>query len=106
MAYRVKLTPRAQRDLTSIYERINANSSDAAYHWYLGLRDAIRSLRATPRRCPVIPESGAFRHLLYGNKPHIYRIIYRIMDRERQVEVLHIRHGAMDRFPPGELMSQ
>jgi len=36
--------------------------------------------------------------LLYGHKPHIYRVIYRILERPKQVEVLHIRHGAMDQF--------
>jgi plasmid stabilization system protein ParE len=41
--------------------------------------------------------------LLYGKKPHIYRVIYRIAERLKEVEILHIRHGAMDRFKPKEL---
>jgi plasmid stabilization system protein ParE len=46
----------------------------------------------------VTPESDKFRHLLYGNKPHIYRAIYRVLEKQKQVEVLHIRHGARRRF--------
>jgi len=38
------------------------------------------------------------RHLLYGHKPHVYRLIYRIVEKPKRVEVLHIRHGAMNKF--------
>ena len=96
MAYRIKIMPRAQRDLSAIYERIDARSSNAAKIWYRGLRAEIRTLSTYPNRCPTISESDDCRHLLYGNKPHIYRIIYRVMEAQKQVDVLHIRHGAMD----------
>jgi mRNA-degrading endonuclease RelE of RelBE toxin-antitoxin system len=35
--------------------------------------------------------------LLYGHKPHIYRIIYRVVERHKRVDVVHIRHGARRR---------
>ena len=98
MAYRIKLMPRAQRDLSTLYERIYARSSNVAKNWYSGLRAEIRTLRTYPNRCPATPESKDFRNLLYGNKPHIYRIIYRVMEAQKQVDVLHIRHGARDAF--------
>lgn len=104
MAYRVKIMPRAERDLAGIYRRIEARTSGAARTWYLGLRDAIRALRSRPNRCPLTPEDGDLRHLLYGNKPHIYRAIYRVLEDEKQVLVLHIRHGARSEFKPDELM--
>jgi plasmid stabilization system protein ParE len=68
------MTPRAQRDLVDIFGHSGAEMSDAARVWYLGLRD--------------------FRHLLYGRRPHIYRVIFRIVEKQKLVEVLHIRHGA------------
>jgi hypothetical protein len=40
------------------------------------------------------PENSKLRHLLYGNKPHIYRAIFRVGEKQKLVEVLHIRHGA------------
>jgi toxin ParE1/3/4 len=103
MAYLVSVTARAGRDLSHLYRKINAEQSDAALKWYRGFRDAILSLEDQPNRCPVTPESGKVRHLLYGNKPHIYRAIYRILEKEKRVEVLHIRHGARRRFKKSDV---
>lgn len=98
MAYQVRITTRAKRDLAGIYHRIGAQSSDAARTWYLGLRDAIRRLRDKPARCPLTPEDALLRHLLYGHKPHIYSVIYRVVEKSKEVEILHIRHGAQQPF--------
>ena len=98
MAYLVNITHRAQRDLALLYAEINAEHSGASLKWYRGLKDAILSLEHQPNRCPVTPESHKFRHLLYGNLPHIYRVIYRVLEKQKQVEVLHIRHGARRKF--------
>ena len=95
--------PRAGRDLALIYERIHASTSGPALAWYRGLRENIRSLANSPNRRAVAPEDDRLRHLLYGHKPHIYGVIYRIVEKPRQVEVLHIRHGAMDRFEKAEV---
>ena len=98
MAYLVNLTGRAERDLAHLFVDINAERSDAALKWYRGIKEAILNLEEQPNRCPVTPENGKLRHLLYGNKPHIYRAIYRVLEKEKRVEVLHIRHGARRRF--------
>ncbi len=103
MAYRVRLVPRAQWDLSHIYDRVGAGSSEAARTWYLGLRSAIRSLKISPNRCPVTSENRDLRHLLYGKKPHVYRVIYSVDDQRKEVEILHIRHGAMAKFEPDQL---
>ena len=98
MAYRVKIMPRAQRDLSDIYDWICAESSGPALIWYHRLKNAIRSLESTPNRCPVTPEDRHLRHLLFGAKPHVYRVIYRIVEERKQVDVLHIRHAARQEF--------
>ena len=98
MAYLVKLMPRAERDLTNIFWAKNVEHSDAARNWYLGLREAVFSLEEQPHRCPETLENSKVRHLLYGNKPHFYGIIYRILEREKIVEIVHIRHGARKKF--------
>jgi plasmid stabilization system protein ParE len=95
--------PRAQRDLSGLYDWIDASETDAALAWYRGLKDAILTLRNDPNRCSSTPEDRGLRHLLYGNKPHIYRVIYRVSDKQRQVDVLHIRHGARREFAHAEL---
>ena len=98
MAYLVNITSRAERDLAHLYDSFHARNSEAAFNWYWGLKEAILSLREQPNRCPVAPENDKLRHLLYGHKPHIYRVIYRVLERQQRVEVLHIRHGARRRF--------
>ena len=103
MAFLVNLTARAQRDLAFLYGEINAEYSKAALKWYRGLKNAILSLEHHPNRCPVTPESHRCRHLLYGNQPHIYRVIYRVLEKQKQVEVLHIRHGARRKFKTSDL---
>jgi len=66
-------------------------------HGYALVRggDAIASLAEFPRRCTLAPESKMFaqevRHLLYGRKPHTYRVLFTIQG--SSVYVLHIRHG-------------
>ena len=75
MAYLVNVTARAGFDLAHLYREINAEQSDAALKWYRGFREAMLSLEEQPNRGPVTPESDKLRHLLYGNKPHIYRAI-------------------------------
>jgi len=103
MGYLVKVTARAQRDLVLLYGEINAELSDAALEWYRGLKSAILSLEHHPNRCPFTPENIRFRHLLYGNKPHVYRVIYRVLEKEKRVEVLHIRHGARQNVTSSDL---
>jgi len=98
MAYLVRLMPRAQRDLAFLYDYIHAAESAAAFRWYEGLRREIFTLEENPNRCPAAPEGKHFRHLLYGRKPHVYRVIYRVLERKKRVDVLHIRHGARRRF--------
>lgn len=98
MAYLVSLVSRAERDLAQLYREINAENSDTALKWYRGLKDAILSLERQPNRCPSTPESSKLRHLLYGDKPHVYRVIYRVVETQKRVEVLHIRHGARREF--------
>jgi len=98
MAYRVSLSARAQRDLAQLYRQIQAEQSGAALRWYQGRREAILSLEEQPERCPATPENDRLRHFLFGHKPHIYRVIYRVGKKRKQVEVLHIRPRAMRSF--------
>jgi plasmid stabilization system protein ParE len=98
MAYLINVTTRAERDLALIFAEINAQHSAAALKWYRGLKDAILSLEKHPKRCPVTPENAGLKHFLYGHEPHIYRVIYRVLEKHKRVDVLHIRHGARRKF--------
>lgn len=98
MTYEVRLARRALRDLARIYRDIEADIAVQAARWFDGLEKAISSLEEFPDRAPTTPEDSTLRHLLYGRKPHVYRIIYEVEERTGTVNVLHIRHGARDRM--------
>ncbi len=107
MTYRVELAARAVRDLEILYLQKNAAESAAAANWFNGLENAVMSLADYPYRCPVAPESRKLkrklRHLLFGKKPHVYRVVFDVDDKQQRVWVLTIRHGARQRFNKSEL---
>ena len=105
MAYRVEITDRGVGDLASIYEFIEAGTSEAAARWFSQLEALIMSLNREPHRGLRTPEDKKLLHLLHGNKPHIYRIIYSIDRTQHRILILHIRHGARGPFNPGELLT-
>ena len=119
MEYCVELSTRAELDVVDIFLRINAAESSAAAKWFNGLERAVCSLTRMPGRCPLAPESKRARvalyHLLYGNKPDVYRAIYAIAiyaiaiytinETACVVNVLTVRHGAMDLATPAEVES-
>ena len=98
MPYRVEFAARAARDLEILYVEKNVAESPAAARWYNELEEAVYALGTRPHRCPVAPEARKLRrklrHLLYGKKPHVYRVVYEVEEQRQTVWVLTIRHGA------------
>ena len=88
---------------TGIYRYIEAATSEKAADWFNGLHVALRSLSEMPLRTPVTRDPPLLRHLLYGNKPHIYRAIYFVNQARGTVTILAIRHGARRAFRPGDI---
>ncbi len=97
MPYRVSFTKRAARDLDSLYGYIHAQDSAGAERWFRRLEELIRSLTSAPRMGTVTPEDSSHRQLVYGNKPHLYRILYIIDDASKLIVILQIRHGRRTR---------
>jgi plasmid stabilization system protein ParE len=96
MAFRVETTLKAKRDLDLILAwLLTEHAGESGLRWLHGLREAIASLSQLPQRCPLAPENADFpfevRQLLYGRKPHVYRILFTIEG--GKVVVLHIRHA-------------
>jgi plasmid stabilization system protein ParE len=96
MVFRVETSARAAEDADLILEwLVSQHAGDSGLRWFLALEDAIASLANFPQRCPLAPENSEFpfevRQLLYGRKPHVYRILFTIEG--ETVHVLHIRHG-------------
>ena len=110
MTYRVEISGRVLRDLETLYLEKYVSDSSAATHWFEGLREAIASLGSLPNRCPLAPESADttrdLHQLLCGNKPHFYRIIHEIDEKDQRVGVYHIRHGARQSLTVSAIISE
>ena len=96
MAFRVEITDEAQRDARSILDwLISEQAGKSGLEWFQGLENAIASLAELPVRCALAPENASasfeVRHLLYGRKPHVYRILFTV--ESNRVVILHIWHG-------------
>lgn len=93
--YRIEIKPTAEDDLARRYQQIAEESPQNAVRWYLQTIGAIEKLDILAERCPIAPEDVeiqlGIRHLIIGN----YRALYFING--DVVEVLHVRHGRMDR---------
>jgi plasmid stabilization system protein ParE len=107
MTYRVEFSVRALLDLEVLYFEKNVAESRAAARWFNGLQDAIEGLATLPNRCSLAPEAKGenreLRHLLYGKKPHIYRVIYEVDESRQMVKVFHICYGARRAFKVSEI---
>ncbi len=106
MVYRVRFTANAEKDLERLYLWVVAQAPRRGPEWFKGLENAIDSLQENPRRCPLAPENyqpeDGIRQLLYGKKPDVYRILYQVNEKEKTVNILHMRHGARMPVPPKE----
>jgi plasmid stabilization system protein ParE len=96
MAFHVKLTTQADRDLDAILEwLLSQQAGETGLRWFSRLQNEIASLSEFPYRCSLAPENAEFpfevRQLLFSRKPHQYRILFTIT--EDSVVILHIRHG-------------
>ena len=96
MVYRVRLTPRAAGDADVIYRRLIVEAPFSGARWYNKLIGTLQSLDTFPERGQTVKNLSRSEHLvrrvLFGRKPSVYRIYYRIEG--ETVLVLHIRHGA------------
>jgi plasmid stabilization system protein ParE len=96
MDFHVDLTDQAKRDIADIHNWLRSqHAGDAAERWFVALGAAIASLKQFPSRCPLAPENEdspvELRRMLYGRKPHVYRIFFTV--ETDTVHVLHIRHA-------------
>jgi len=96
MAFLIEISEEFEREAESILQwLISEGAGDTGRRWFIALRKAVEGLATLPTRCPHAPESASFpfevRQLLYGRKPHVYRILFTIEG--ESVLVLHLRHG-------------
>lgn len=92
----VIVQPHAQQDIEAAYLWIAERDSEAADRWFNRIFATIGSLELFPERCPIAPESAFFnqqiRETFHGRRRYKYRILFTVT--EREVHILHIRHGS------------
>jgi len=89
---RIRWTLAAAADLEHIKDYLKEHNPELAPPTVLKLYEAIRSLKAMPRRGRVGREEGT-RELVFASLPYI--AVYRA--KEQTIEILHIYHGPQDR---------
>jgi plasmid stabilization system protein ParE len=101
MRYFIEISSVAEAEADRAFLLLSQITSlEKAREWYDGLLQAIESLSAMPKRCPLAREnqylSKEIRQLLYGKSRNSYRILFTIVETEEMsvVRILHIRHAA------------
>ena len=98
MTYRVIIQPRAEREIREAPHWVleQSKSRVTTLRWVRSIRAKIETLKTSPQRCPVDPDSEVYgeevRVLLAGKQPGIYRVLFAI--RQDKVHVLTVRHSA------------
>jgi|SRR5262245_63055246 plasmid stabilization system protein ParE len=89
---RLVFTDSAQAELEAIGDHIARDSPLRAETFLEELLESCRALGEMPMRFPVVPRLATLgiRRRVHGN----YLILYRVG--RRDVEILHVLHGAMD----------
>jgi plasmid stabilization system protein ParE len=91
--YGVIVTPEAEAGIVAAFQYILERSPLNAEKWLRALYKKIDSLEQMPERCPLARENEYFedtlRHLVFKS----HRIIFRIDEAKRSVQVLYVRHA-------------
>jgi plasmid stabilization system protein ParE len=98
MTYQVILQPEAERVIQQQARWLaeQSRSPATALRWVRSIRTKIATLKASPLRCPIDPDSVAYgeeaRILLHGKRHTKFRVLFIV--RGPQVRVIAIRHSA------------
>lgn len=105
MKFTVEIASLALAEIERTFAFLARHSLPSAVRWHERLRMAFETLHEHPNRCPLAPEDewydGTLRQLLYGKRPHVYRILFEV--RGTTVYIHRVRHGRQDLLGPDEL---
>lgn len=106
MKYRVRLTDKAEQDVSDVLAWFHEQSAaDAGGRWFARLMAHIGNLETMPERCGLAAESKDLglevRELHLGRRRGTYRLLFEI--RGQVVYILRVWHSARDAVSPGDL---
>jgi len=93
-AYRIILLPEVISDLSGIYDFVESDSPQNAVAVIRKLMESIDSLDQFPQRCKIHLSSKVADRVVRSMSEPPFIIYYRVIDQDRVVEVMTIRHGA------------
>jgi plasmid stabilization system protein ParE len=94
MDYRLLYTQKALSDLAEIMGHIAEDDAEAASRFGISLIEHVELLARFPRMGGLIRKRARIRKLLHSP----FLVYYHVREAKRQIEIVHIRHGA--RKPP------
>ena len=94
MDYRLLYTQKALNDFAEIIGHIAEDDAEAASRFGSSLIEHVELLTRFPRMGGLIRKRSQVRKLLHSP----FLVYYHVREAEREIEVVHVRHGA--RKPP------
>jgi len=95
--FKVHMSPTVEAEIEHYVHEIVKDSIHHAVKWYGDILNKISTLEKSPGRCPYADEMDfhdyEIRNLIFGK----YRILFYI--KGQTVQVLHVKHGKMERRP-------
>ncbi len=100
MVFKVLVTDLAIEDLAALVRFISQDNPETARRFGFELLAKLKLLQDHPRLGRVVPERGQsdLRELIHNP----YRIVYRVREQQKLVEVLRFWHGARGKIEIGQ----
>ncbi len=92
--YSVVITKTAGSDLEKIHKHIALDSPQNASEMITRILDALAPLKQFPHRTVAEHQARGLRHPVRSLPVAPYVVYFRVLDSERVIRVLHVRHGA------------
>jgi len=101
-SFRIVLSKRAANDLDSLFAFIARDSPQNAPAMVERILSSIENLKLFPHRSVLPNQSSRVKHVVRSLPVQSYIIFFRVLDDEKIVRILRVRHAAMrrpKRFP-------
>ena len=92
--YRIIISCRAVRDLEKIHDYIAHDSPANADGMIKRVLDSVELFEQFPHRTVVEQQSSKIRHPVRSLPVPPYVVYFRVIERQKVVRILHVRHGA------------
>jgi toxin ParE1/3/4 len=96
---RVYFSPRATRDLTSIFLYLDARSKSGARNVMRAIRDSVRLIAKHPL---AWQGTNIPRVRVKSVRGYSFKVFYRVLEDRDEIEIVHVRHSARRPWRGGE----